>query len=417
MSNENPFAFDADNDGDMDLICGSHGGNPDPARLMVNPLRQNNITSTNYLNIVLKGCASGRSGINSLVRVYRQEAVLAKQTHGLQHNYDESAPDHLHFGLGSATQADSVLVHWPSGAVTRNYNVPANQLLVIEETPGCVFENCIPQPTAPSVALKVALEGAMRTGNPLMGDELRTAGLLPLQEPYTALGYFHIGDGGNEETTPAVLAITGPDAIVDWVVVELRDPDYNGFRVSSRSALLQRDGDVVDMDGVSPVVFDVAPGNYYLSVKHRNHLGVLSALPIAFGNGTVAMDFTLASTAAFGSNARKTVGGKLCLWAGDASFNGQVKYTGSANDPRPRAYHRGQHHAQQYRERLQHARREHERPGEVHRQRQRSRPHPAQRGQYHAQRHAQWAGAITLRLYCQWVKRRTAVNTFSGGSP
>ena len=51
---------------------------------MVNPLRQNNITSTNYLNIVLKGCASGRSGINSLVRVYRQEAVLAKQTHGLQ---------------------------------------------------------------------------------------------------------------------------------------------------------------------------------------------------------------------------------------------------------------------------------------------------------------------------------------------
>ena len=370
MSNENPFAFDADNDGDMDLICGSHGGNPDPARLMVNPLRQNNITSTNYLNIVLKGCASGRSGINSLVRVYRQEAVLAKQTHGLQHNYDESAPDHLHFGLGSATQADSVLVRWPRGAVTRNYNVPANQLLVIEETPGCVFENCIPQPTAPSVALKVALEGAMRTGNPLMGDELRTAGLLPLQEPYTALGYFHIGDGGNEETTPAVLAITGPDAIVDWVVVELRDPDYNGFRVSSRSALLQRDGDVVDMDGVSPVVFDVAPGNYYLSVKHRNHLGVLSALPIAFGNGTVAMDFTLASTAAFGSNARKTVGGKLCLWAGDASFNGQVKYTGSANDPRPRAYHRGQHHAQQYRERLQHARREHERPGEIHRQRQ-----------------------------------------------
>ena len=111
MSNENPFAFDADNDGDMDIICGSHGGNPDPARLMVNPLRQNNITSTNYLNIVLKGCASGRSGINSLVRVYRQEAVLAKQTHGLQHNYDESAPDHLHFGLGSATQADSVLVH------------------------------------------------------------------------------------------------------------------------------------------------------------------------------------------------------------------------------------------------------------------------------------------------------------------
>lgn len=180
--------------------------------------------------------------------------------------------------------------------------------------------------------VQVYLEGPYRQSTGLMEDALRTAGLLPLQEPYSALG-FEL-DGGNELTTPSVLSVTGANAIVDWVVVELRQLDVN-IRVATQSALLQRDGDVVGMDGISPLLFNVPPGNYHVSVRHRNHLGVMTASPLALGGTPVTVDLRSTATPVFGVEATKPVGGVLVLWAGDVTFNGQVKYTGAANDRDP----------------------------------------------------------------------------------
>ena len=78
-----------------------------------------------------------------------------------------------------------------------------------------------------------------------------------------------------------VLSATGPDAIVDWVVVELRDKNDNTSILHSRAALLQADGDVVDVDGFSPVSISAPSDSYHIAVLHRNHLGVMSAAPIA----------------------------------------------------------------------------------------------------------------------------------------
>lgn len=39
----------------------------------------------------------------------------------------------LHFGLGKATQADTLEVTWPDGTVTRRDNVSANQALAIDQ--------------------------------------------------------------------------------------------------------------------------------------------------------------------------------------------------------------------------------------------------------------------------------------------
>src|ERR1700748_1357905 len=52
--------------------------------------------------------------------------------------------------------------------------------------------------------------------------------------------------------------------IVDWVFIELRNTTTPGNAVQqTRSALLQRDGDIVDIDGVSPIYFkDIDPNNY-----------------------------------------------------------------------------------------------------------------------------------------------------------
>ncbi len=44
----------------------------------------------------------------------------------------------LHFGLGRAERADLVEVAWPSGVKETFKDVPANHLLVIQETRGIV---------------------------------------------------------------------------------------------------------------------------------------------------------------------------------------------------------------------------------------------------------------------------------------
>ena len=91
-------------------------------------------------------------------------------------------------------------------------------------------------------------------------------------------------------------------------------------------------------DGVSPVSFTQPGGNYHVAIRHRNHLGIMTLDPVALTSAPASVDLTQASTAAYGTNARKSVSGTfpaLVLWAGDVTFNGQVKYAGGSNDRDP----------------------------------------------------------------------------------
>ena len=97
------------------------------------------------------------------------------------------------------------------------------------------------------VAAKVFLDGPYVSGTQLMNDNLRNLGIIPTVEPYTGIGYTHVGGGGESVTAP-VLAVTGNNAIVDWVVLELRDKNNSASLLRTRTALVQRDGDVVDVD-------------------------------------------------------------------------------------------------------------------------------------------------------------------------
>jgi hypothetical protein len=178
---------------------------------------------------------------------------------------------------------------------------------------------------------KVLLGGAYSSSSGLMTTALALGGLLPLTEPYTSMGYIHSSGGGGEATTAAVLSTTGSDGIVDWVVLELRDASDPSVVIATRSALIQSDGDVVDVDGVSPVRFEAPQGMYYLGVVHRNHLAVMSAMPVEFGETVAQPDLTLGG-ATYGTEATRMVGGVQVLWAGDTGADGNIQYTGSRND-------------------------------------------------------------------------------------
>ena len=189
---------------------------------------------------------------------------------------------------------------------------------------------------APSVSLRAALQGPFDAQTGLMRDDLRSALLIPSSEPFTTMGFTQAGGGGGEIVPASMLNTTGKNAIVDWVLVELRNKTTPTNIVATRGALLQRDGDIVGTDGHARLLFNVASDNYYIAVRHRNHLGAMTATAIAMSKNEIAIDFTQGATNTFGSAARATLGnGSACLWSGNVFRDTQIKYTGTNNDRDP----------------------------------------------------------------------------------
>jgi len=188
----------------------------------------------------------------------------------------------------------------------------------------------LPAPGLP-LAMKLFLEGPYDQGTGLMKDDLRAAGLIPLTEPFTAAGFTLVG-GGGETTNAGVLATTGGDAVVDWVLLEARDGGDPASILRTCAALVQRDGDVVGTDGTSNVLLALPAGSYHLAVRQMNHLGCMTAGPVALSSLPASIDLTVGTTATWGTDARKVIGGAQVLWAGNVVRDGTLKYTGTEND-------------------------------------------------------------------------------------
>lgn len=193
-----------------------------------------------------------------------------------------------------------------------------------------------------TLSLKAMLQGALfNSSGGLMRDNLREGGYIPLNQPYSSAlnaRFTHVG-GGSEITTNAVLtanAGTG-NAIVDWVFVEVRDAVAPQTVIRTVSALIQRDGDIVAANG-GPLVVNL-PSTFRIAIKHRNHFGALYNQALTATNQAATLNFTTltdgdlyAAPGFTGQQAMATVGGVRALYAGNANFDSQIKYDGSAND-------------------------------------------------------------------------------------
>ncbi|MBT8309136.1 MAG: hypothetical protein HKO72_09215, partial [Flavobacteriaceae bacterium] len=179
---------------------------------------------------------------------------------------------------------------------------------------------------------KVLLQGPLfNPATPgLMNDILREDGHLPTTSPYAdglIVDANVFNAGGSSGTGLA------DDNIVDWVWVELRDKLDNTLVVTGQSALLQRDGDVVGLDGLSDLSILAAPNNYYVVINHRNHLSAMSFGTITLSETPVVVDFTDSLFTTFGSNSQVMLGsGDMALWAGDVNGDELVRYLGPSND-------------------------------------------------------------------------------------
>ncbi|UOG93249.1 MAG: Ig-like domain-containing protein [Candidatus Thiothrix sulfatifontis] len=183
------------------------------------------------------------------------------------------------------------------------------------------------------IALNVRafLQGAYVAGTGMMTDHLRLQGIIPMAQPYT-LGLIRYS--GNETLNPAIAGIEGKDAPVDWMLVDLRDATQPATIIKTQAVMLQRDGDLVDpQTGSNKLIFkDTLAGDYLVSVRHRNHLGVMNASTIRLSDTTTLVDFTTTATATYGNNARLETTQAALLWAGDANQSQQLIANGPFND-------------------------------------------------------------------------------------
>jgi uncharacterized repeat protein (TIGR01451 family) len=257
----------------------------------------------------------------------------------------------------AATPAITVVSAQPSACSLTNNQYDVNVLVAYENPPAgnivLTTDNGASQSFAPSAGTstcftpvclnaKAYFAGAfVSPSDVLMRDDLRQDGYLPTTEPYSAFHDFvHTNGGGGETVSAAVLAVTGNNAIVDWVFLELRTSPTTVY--ATKAALIQRDGDIVSAaDGTSPVTFNAPAGNYYVVVRHRNHFGLMTANAITFGAACANVDFTVATTDVWNETTpddytgaeRYVLSGKLCMFPGDVNGDTKIQFmTGGASD-------------------------------------------------------------------------------------
>lgn len=246
----------------------------------------------------------------------------------LSTDWSEVAPGIWRFNTALPPATYDVLIYTqgaPEGCFNGIYWCYAPAVVQVQDEPS----NC-----GIMFSLSAALGGALPSGS-LMTDGLRSNGLVPTTEPYTALGYTYVGSPTLQAIGPGVLQTTGASAIVDWVVVELRSVEDPSTVVFSKPALIQRNGLIRDV-AWGAIRAPVPAARYHVAVRHRNHLGVMTAVPLWLGHdaegGWSSIDLRSASTGVYGTAARMAVGSVQCLWPGDASGSHRVSYVGAGND-------------------------------------------------------------------------------------
>ena len=182
-----------------------------------------------------------------------------------------------------------------------------------------------PSPSYPGyleLDLKVFLEGPYDTERNAMRAMIKN--YLNVETAFDELPDDQYGDAQYWSVQASALA----GSLVDFVMLELRSSTSASSVVMRRVALLMADGKVRGFDGSALPRFGKVPaGKYYVVVRHRNHLDVMSAVPVEFSAaGQGAYDFTKSVTAAYGSGAQAQIGnGVYGLFTGDMDADGIVE--------------------------------------------------------------------------------------------
>ena len=203
---------------------------------------------------------------------------------------------------------------------TGSTGTPASDLVGATASAGDVVFSGLT--TLGSVKLRAFLAGAYSGGT--MTTSLRTAVLIPPTSPY--------GDGASV----GAMNSNVPAGVVDWVLLELTNPNNLSDPVISKAAFIKPDGKIVDLDGVSDPQILGAYNPALVTIKHRNHLSVRTLAGIDTQT-PVEQNFTTNTNVYNAGHAnlpmRQVSTGIWGLWAGNTNGDAIVQYTnGGLND-------------------------------------------------------------------------------------
>lgn len=202
---------------------------------------------------------------------------------------------------------------------TASDNDAGDYMVTYTDPSGCsisqTYSITIGAPVNKSIQVKMYLEGAYDDSTGLMHDIMRRDGFLGSVDPYG------IGISLNQD----LLYIEGAQAIVEWIIIEIRDADNPGQIVRRIPALLQRDGTVINPDGNPEIsLADLPQSYYYIVAGYQNHLYISTGEPISIENGNY-VDFSNPEIPIYGGNdAGKVINNIRMLIAGDANADGVV---------------------------------------------------------------------------------------------
>ncbi len=170
--------FDADRDGDIDLVV----ANNSPTGIVF----YRNVTENDnhHLGIRLQGGGNNRFGIGAHITVTTDLVTQVRELGG-HNNFVSHDPHEVHVGLGTATIAD-ITVRWPDGTVSVIEAADADQLLTI---------------TQPSTNLRLVVSGGSGSGVFDAGEEIAVSASAAAEGYY--FSHWSSSDGGAFEDAQA----------------------------------------------------------------------------------------------------------------------------------------------------------------------------------------------------------------------
>ncbi len=178
-----------------------------------------------------------------------------------------------------------------------------------------------------AISVKAILQGPFQSDISKMRTELASQSMIPLEQPYNTTPYNYAGTESLSNTHSQT---------VDWLLLEIRDGIDPTQVLQTRAVVLLSNGTIVGTNYSNILNFPIADGNYHVSLRHRNHLGMMTKNPVYLSNNGSAqlIDFTNPVTQTWGNNAQiQLANGKMAMWAGDTNGDKKIIFQGPANEP------------------------------------------------------------------------------------
>lgn len=115
---------DLDNDGDLDLVTNNLNAKA--------TVLKNNTTAKNYISLSFRGDSANTFGIGCKAWVFQKNRMQYQQLMSTR-GFESSSDLRLHFGLGTDSVIDSILVVWPNQQYQLIKNAKGNKQVVINK--------------------------------------------------------------------------------------------------------------------------------------------------------------------------------------------------------------------------------------------------------------------------------------------